>query len=298
MTNLVYKRMRQFVKNIYFLVKGYNWKKIQPIFIISTGRTGTQFFAELFSKGFKRVYAVHEPPPDLLELSLSFISNKISFKGGLGELRRLRMSLCKQVLLGKNSHYVESNTNIAFMIPLLKAFFPNYKMIHVIRDGRDYVRSAFSKVIFPTQNNQPTMLFMSPEDHRDRLQAPDLPSDPYNKCWDDLSRFQRICWYWITVNTIIEQAVEGDSRVLRVKYEDIFSEESGIEGVLKIIDFMGVADQMIFTQQDLKDFFRKKINYTEKYLLPSWDGWTTEQKRFFIEIASEKMKNYGYSIDG
>jgi hypothetical protein len=298
MTNGAYLKLRQCVKDVYYLVKGYTWKKIRPVFILSTGRTGTKFFAGFFSSGFNHVYAVHEPSPDMLELGLSVVRGEISFRRARKELRLSRQNICKQVNKKNYSYYIESNNNISFIVPLLKDYFKNCKIIHVVRDGRNFVRSSYSKVIFPPRDGKPAMLFMTPGDHRRRLQAVDFPDDPYHYRWKEMTRFERICWYWVKVNSIIEYSIKGDKNSIRVKYEDIFSEDSGIETISNIIEFLDLTDKMSFNKDEMKKFFEKKVNYTEKFLLPQWSEWTSQQRDFFIEIAGRKMEEYGYDLDG
>ena len=49
-----------------------DWDDMESVFFVSTGRTGTKFFARFFSTAYDNVLAYHEPTPDLFDLGLQY----------------------------------------------------------------------------------------------------------------------------------------------------------------------------------------------------------------------------------
>ena len=57
-------------------LKKKDWNEINVSFIVSTGRTGTKFLADLFNRAAKTT-SLHEPEPSFFELANEFSKEKI-----------------------------------------------------------------------------------------------------------------------------------------------------------------------------------------------------------------------------
>ena len=66
--------------------------------------------------------------------------------------------------------------------------------MHLVRDGRDVVRSILVRDTFTNK------------DLKTRYLAP-RPNDPYHDKWSSMNRFERICWYWQNENNVISQSL-------------------------------------------------------------------------------------------
>lgn len=150
-----------------------------------------------------------------------------------------------------------------------------------MRDGRDFVRSGMSR---------PYGAFYSKGDTKARLKAKDFPDDEYCNKWNDLSIFEKTCWYWKKRDAIIYRNIKDYSNGLTVRFEDIFRKSDDYKGVKNIIDFLKLDDDVgipIF-----KSMQENRINKTKEYSIPHWKEWDEARKEKFDQIAGEHMKNY------
>ena len=274
----------------------YTWDSVSVAFIISTGRTGTRFLARLFSEACDGVDARHEPAPDLFRLGTGYVRSEFSFKQAVSRLRGSRQHICTQVHRNGLSTYIEANNNLAYLIPVVRTVFPDCRIVHLVRDGRTFVRSSYSKRV-PTAGMDGTRpLVMTDQDPRRRLQATDFPDGPYYDRWPEMSRFERVCWYWAKKDGIIRDALQGDSASITVRFEDIFDAGRGFPGVWQIADFLGLTEKLRAASPTVEQRMAAKENPTEAFLLPPWDDWSPEQKDQFTRIAGPHMEAQGYSV--
>lgn len=260
------------------------------------GRTGTKFLAKLLSRAFDGVDARHEPSPDLFHLGTGYIRSKITLKKAQSQLQAARTHICEQMHRAGCDYYVEANNNLAYLIPVIRKIFPDYRIIHIVRDGRECVRSSYSKTVTQRGRRRSEVLFMSEQDHRRRLQAIDLPDDPYHARWPHMDRFERMCWYWVKKDSVIRDALLNDERAITVRFDTIFDENKGYQGLWDIIEFLNLRERISLTESGFRQLLKTKENRTQKYLIPHWSEWTSRQKEQFREIAGEHMELYGYEF--
>ena len=115
---LLYYRLRK--KNIYY--------------VISTGRTGTNFMENFLNLASEDVFCVHEPQPDYFDISI----NKIRIKKPQSilheEIKKARFNILTNFSKERKSIFIESNPFATFLIPELNQVFPNAKFIFIYRD--------------------------------------------------------------------------------------------------------------------------------------------------------------------
>ncbi len=111
-----------------------------PIFILSTGRTGTQFFEDYINKTSNNAVCKHEPRPSwrFKFLSNIYLNNMISGKTVADIYRYSRKSLFKDI---NCEIYIESSNFIFGCINALNEYYNNIKIIHIIRHPVTYIES-------------------------------------------------------------------------------------------------------------------------------------------------------------
>lgn len=271
-----------FIKTILGFYNDIDWINIKARFIISTGRTGTKFLAKLFNQLSPNIFACHEPTPDFRKLGIDYAIGKISFEKAKKKFKIGRQAILSKLLKDGKYIYIEANCNLFSLIPIIKDIFPDYRIVHIVRDGRDYVRSAMSRSLFRA------------DDKLKRLKASYFPDDPYCKKWDKMTRFEKICWHWVKMDSIIYEATRGDKNCLTLKFEDVFDAQNQYPGMKKLIEFFDLDMDVDFKY--ILSLMKKKVNKTEKYLIPDWKNWDPEKRKQFLEIAGNHMKIYGYDI--
>ena len=259
------------------LLGSQDWSTEDKCFIVSTGRTGTKFFAHFLNQ-FSSTYAVHEPSPALLRLGINYARNKVTKQYATQKIERYRRPMCKQVKRENVDKYIESNNRFFSLLEPLNKVFKQSKIIHIVRDGRDYVRSGMSRNWYTEDDKS-----------HSRLRAIYFPDDPYYDQWDKMSRFEKICWRWQKKDGFILDSITNVSNVITVKFEDIFKDEN-YSGLYKITDYLKLDRSEVETM--VEKMMNKRVNSTKDYEISKWPNWRSERKEKFDEIAGEHMKNY------
>ena len=106
-------------------------------------------------------------------------------------------ALCRaksRLIYGETSHFWKSK------LPSLLGAFPEAHYVHLVRDGRDVVRSFLTRPHYSPRGNRPY--------HTQKL--------PPHK--EGMSRGEKLCWYWRYWNEHIEETVP---QATRVRLEDL-----------------------------------------------------------------------------
>jgi len=264
----------------YELLLPQDWSKIETCFITSTGRTGTKFLAEFFNE-FDDFLSIHEPQPNFRKLSREYAEGKCGLDKAIHEIEIKRSALCRRVKRERSKKYLESNPRLFSLLKPIKKVFEEPKIIHIVRDGRDFVRSGMSR---------PYGAFYSNKDIHPRLKAVDFTDDDFYHQWDDMSLFEKICWYWMKRDEFIYQEIKDYSNGITVRFEDIFKRPDDYIGLKEICDFLKLNDENAIPI--FQNMQKNKINKTKVYAIPHWKDWSEEKKLKFDQIAGKHMQKY------
>lgn len=278
------KSIKTFIRSYRLL---YDWQIQNNIFIVSTGRTATNFFAHFFNENFENVMSVHEPNPDLFSIGMQKFRNPNSIFGTKSLIKVARYGQYKELKNTAKSIYIESNPNLAVLIPEIRELFPSPKFLFVTRDLPSYLLSAYSKS--PDGSNE--MFFYSDNDKRRRLQPSDIGDAKYEKLWKGMSREEKIAWYWTTCNSIIYDNLSTIDH-LRIKYEDIFLGEKKIGELKKVIQFFNLPEDK--SQEFYNNVLSFKRNKNPRQLLESFNNIEESKKNNILAMTSEMRKKLDY----
>ncbi len=259
------------------LIKKQNWENIKTVFIVSTGRTGTKFFAEFFNL-FPHILALHEPKPDFLKVAVKYAQNKIDFNKAVKIIERNRRIFYKDIKRQNCNIYIESNNRFFSLLKPLKKAFPEAKIIYIVRDGRNYVSSGMSRQWY------------KPQDKQTRLRADMFYDDKFYNKWKKMSRLEKIAWRWQKKDSFIYNDFKDIDDAIKIKFEEIFNTQKK-DGIYKINRFIGIDDEI--TKKYLNLFGDKKININKKKY-PKWQKWDKKDKINFDKIAAKNMKKHNY----
>ncbi len=262
------------------LLPPQDWSNIEVCFIISTGRTGTKFLGNFFGK-FENVLSVHEPDPTFRNLSIKFAKGRCSFNSAKEVIEVNRRAMCRKVKRNDCKVYIESNPRMFSLIKPLIEVFSKPKIVHIVRDGRDFVRSGMSRYYGR---------FYSDDDPYPRLKACDFPDDDYYEGWEELSDFEKISWYWKKRDQMIYKDIEGYSNSITVRFEDIFYKTKEYDGLKEICKFLGLDENKSISI--FKSMQENNINASKDYGIPHWTKWDKKRKEMFDRIAGDHMKKY------
>ena len=258
------------------LIQPVDWKNINKYFIISTGRTGTKFLAKFFNEIGKSI-AVHEPNPDFLKLAINYAQKKVNKEKTKEKLDLYRRPLARKIKRSPFNTYIESNNRLFSLIEPLTDVFENFKIIHIVRDGRDYVRSGMSRDWY------------TPNDDELRLKSSMFPDDPYFNVWNKMNRFEKICWRWQKKDNFIYEDLKTVENSIRIKFRDIFNSKDH-NGLFKIADYIGISKTE--TSKMIDEMINKKVNNNKQYEIPRWPEWSKNKRKKFNQIAGKHMNKY------
>jgi len=160
-------------------------------FILAIGRSGTKFLADLLANA-EGAYVVHEPVKEDFQAYQDAFHNNEKARDYIERFRKKEIYLRAR---GKQiDTYGEVNSILRRHYNALNETFPKASFIHLIRDGREVVRSMISRKT------------MTSEDPNTRLIHP-KKGDSWRKQWPEMNRFERLCWYWQVENHYLRNSI-------------------------------------------------------------------------------------------
>lgn len=251
---------------------------VRPVFVLSTGRTGTTFLGTVLDR-IPEVVARHEPQPDCFDLGVMMSEERISPTRARTIVRACRWWVGDLVRENRARVYVEANHYLFSLVPILSEVYPDAHFVRIVRDGRDVVRSFYDRSMYALSCNY------------DYPRADRVPGDRWAEEWGALDRFEKICWYWQFKDRYLVDALKeiSEERIVNLRFEDIFDEERGYPGMEELCNQLGGSDV------DWEDWMDRPIRSTSDYTLSSWDEWDETCRERFDRIAGEHLRACGYS---
>lgn len=257
--------------------------KKRSILLLSTGRTGTKFFAKLLSGWSDEALVFHASPNSP---KLNILSNMV-LQGFLPEFileKAWRHYKENEIFLNDKPLYIDSNNHLYALPWILPNLYPNLSVVHIVRDPRSYIcshinwahqrkKSYFANFILPFW--QPNAFLLG------EMGAAE---------WLSLSQVERFAWIWHFKNNLISKLPERNIPYYRLKFEDYF--EGGSE-----VSKRALFD---FLRLDVKKAHKSTNeveNVSSKGKAPGWQYWTDAQCRGVQRICGELMSKYGYGAE-
>jgi hypothetical protein len=252
---------------------GEDLKEIEqrPVFILSTGRTGTQFLAYHFDRD-SHVRALHEPTPSrgLRFWTVAYLEGAVEPSVMTNTLRRYRTGFFDKIT---EPVYVESNNFLAGFAESLIEEFDEPTLIHVVRDPRTYVRSAIN-------NGAASGL----KGLANRLVAfAHLGFEPDS----EHPTIRRSARYWTLLNKHLQSVGESYPAYHLFRYEDLFAANS--DEFERLVEVVGAGTRVLDARRD-----HGRVNQSTRDVLPTWDDWLPAQQRVVIDTCGDLMAPFGY----
>lgn len=255
-----------------------------PVFFLSTGRCGTQWFANLLKKE-KLMKVFHEPQPNL------GVQGRIVYEIIQRHNYELPLEiecLIKEIYISSREQYlrysyktdrtyVETNNNITFFAPILADLFPEAKFIHLYRHPGEFVRSAIRRK------------FYSPDNIEDMKRITPVNNKPSIQEWQSYSSIQKNSWLWLTTNQFID------------KFKNATNPDRHFTFNFNLLNKDNVAELLRFLEIDIKDNAIKKLinvkhNQQKTGHFPKYQAWNENDKKELIDICGSLAKQYGYEL--
>ena len=267
-------------------------KKTIPVFIVSSGRSGTySFFKNL--KNLENIKVNHEYLfEETLKNSVSYYMKIINEEKLLKFLDNRYSSGIKKT---KSFFWIDSSNALPWIIRPLKKKFRNARFVFLIRNGKKVVSSFYNKYNDVMYNRKDVSMLKKYFDKK----ISTLPSD--KKYWRPIptntklfkyflkkNQFSKICLYWSLINKTIRKNLTSIKKEDKFyfKLEDINKKNKFI----KLLKFIGVKKKEL--EKVLKKFnnpvnVKKPINF----------DLTTEQRRDFNKYCKDEMLKNNYKLE-
>jgi hypothetical protein len=254
-------------------------------FVLGQGRSGTAFLASLLDTD-PRARVHHEPWP--LDRQILGLSRTGRFSTVVDSLLEERFT-AQFSERGAVPVYGEVNSYLRYNADWLRDRL-SATLLHVVRDGRDFVRSAW---IREAQRPAHAQLPIVPDD-----------DDPFASRWGSMSRFERICWIWRHTNEMLAESVP-----VWMRLEDLLSSYETFRS--KLLDPIGLdvsesrwraevgrprnTSRRYVWRKAMRRFVRPEaFRQDTREPLPPWPQWDAQQRDQFWAICGQTMQRFGY----
>ncbi|HLR32400.1 MAG TPA: sulfotransferase [Fodinibius sp.] len=246
------------------------------LFVLSTGRTGTDFVRHLLQQA-KGLRVEHEAVPGLAAASRFLYDHSlVNHKGGQAAFLAARYHMIQDAYMFKKQ-YVETNNRLTFFAPAIRDLMPESRFVHLVRHPGAFVRSGMRRGYYTSEYIV------------DYGKLRPTEQDEVFEEWESYSRIEKISWLWYRTNTLIEEFKKScPERILTVKSEDLFTKPD--EFVSRVLNFVNepVPDQ-INTDLGPKNSQRSGA-------FPRYERWNNEDKKKLQAIAGKLAAEYEYSL--
>jgi len=291
------------------------------ILITSIGRTGTEFFSKFFSDIIPNCTSLHEPDiiknPRLendkrnylkqiqyagiwrliflkifkkwtiVRLSDARFLGRIDFHQTVQKLYDQRNSFISQL---PGSVYVESNLGYYGLLDVTPAVFQNHKAIYLVRDGRDWVRSTYNwGEAYGKNGIRKLFEHVWPT-------ASQINGDPFAEQWDNLSRFEQLCWAWSKLNSYALNTMQTNPNARMFKFEDIFKSKDKYDVLNDLVSFTTSLPGLSTEKIKKTDGWLEQRIHQSSSKLQAWDTWSEDQRNQFNKICGPLMEDLEYKI--
>jgi hypothetical protein len=262
----------------------------QPFFIVSSGRSGTAMLHKALSAvaDMQHEYMVQITQPLAVRRYLDLIDSAKA-------LEILTQTHVAAIGHSSASHWGDSSNKLSWLIPELAQLLPTAKFVHLVRDGRKVAGSYFRKLGEECYDDRSTRIMQAHYDDPSGTPAP----PPEKKYWWPVPRrgdssarafrsylqFERICWHWAEINSVIihSLAVLPREKHVFIRLEELRESPAAVKG---LYDFL----KLPYSTDAFAAFARPhNVNKPEDRLLDEYECAR------FDAIAGGMMAQLGYA---
>lgn len=185
--------------------------------------------------------------------------------------------------------------NYAPFVGQLPEVCPDSRLIVMVRDGRDFVRSVYTaEVPDPTPvgwlDANRTLDKVERYIALGRLRP--KPGDPLARTWDTLPPVAKNAWLWAETNRLILDGLAAwpADRVLVLRFETFFADPLANYGQVR--RFLGIDGPL---PESVPALLTHRINARRQTILPPWREWDTTTTDLFTQHAGAMMRRLEYS---
>jgi hypothetical protein len=256
-------------------------KNVPCIFVLSTGRVGTDTLARLLATE-KTILACHEPYPRFLMESRDAYQNSPLTEDAAGELvASFVVGRARKLMHCYLSHrqFAETSNRLTYFAPLLAEAFPKSKFIHLFRHPSEVIRSGMRRRYYDGAG-------------WDYCRITPRTDDIWHERWSNWSPFEKCCWYWQAVNKFALDFIKElpSERTFSMDSGDLFRNcPSVMRALFKWLRAVPPTEE---TRQSVLKMAHNQQHSGE---FPTLSDWTEDQRNSLREISGPIARQLGYS---
>lgn len=236
-------------------------------FILAIGRSGTTFLSHLLDMAAGAL-VVHEPARSDIDAYRRAFFSPDDAERYIARFRKKEIHL--RTRRRDFTVYGEVNSLLRRHLHALRRHFPAAGFLHLVRDGRDVVRTMMSTAA------------LTPGDMWTSWLRP-AESDPFYAQWPTMDRFAKLCWYWRVENEYLRAGI-GNT----VRFEELVRDYECLEQ--RVLGPFGLDLPLSVWKQQAG----VQRNPTATYRIPHWRDWDAAMTRTFETICGDEMRANGY----
>lgn len=243
--------------------------KNHALFVLSTGRCGTQWLADAIARRLgDNVVVTHEPlDNDYAPRAMLSARDPENLDEDAAEPLLDHVDFIEEVL--QSRPYVECGHPCWSSIPyLMRRFEGRVRVVHLVRHP---VQTAFSWLTHlaycpPPAPHMREKILLSPFDEGVRFAS-------YRDRWSALTPYEKALYYWLEVNTLGCEVAS-----FRVRYEDLFEPQT-LDRIIAFADITSAAAGKMRSPQQIVDRFH--------HVSPNWfDPYLIERHPDVLDLAT------------
>jgi hypothetical protein len=261
------------------------YRSYSPIFILSTGRSGSKFLTSLLNLS-NNIKAFHEPKPSLQYFSDFAFHNQEEKVILTKMIDAARMELILDIFI-KEKIFVESNQCLTFFAPAIRDLFEKSKFVHLVRHPGDFVRSGVRK----GWHRNDTIWESGRVQMKNKLE------------WNVMDQIERLVWVWQVTTDFIEKfkkTIEAD-RIITFRIEDLFNKTRYADHLLNFVGANKIPAEKIQEIQntkinELRIFQNETPNMKKISNFPKYENWDNNIKKKVKRYTEAQAKLFGYRL--
>lgn len=187
--------------------------------------------------------------------------------------------------------------NYAPFVGIIPEMYPDARLVVLVRDGRDFVRSVYT-----TERPDPTPVgwpdagapLTKLEKYISLGRLRPRPDDRLAGKWTDMNPVEKNAWLWAESYRLIMEGLNNWPRknYLVVSSESFFGDI--LQCYISIREFLGMGHSRM--NDRINDLISTKINRRKNscLVLPHWTDWDDDTRNDFDRYAGDMMNRLGY----
>ncbi len=260
------------------------WRTAKCIFVLSTGRAGTQSLTHLLSI-CPEVHSEHEPNPRLIQTSYQYYQQKFSAETKTQqEWKDLVLAARDDLIFQANRDgkiYLETNNRMTYLAPVLAEIFPASQFIHLHRHPFEFVRSGIRRNYYQGHN-------------WDFARIHPAGTHPDAQRWLTMSQMAKVAWNWQAVNQHIMAFFDtlSPDRQMTLAAADLFL--AGDAQIAELYNFINVP---IPQGSRFKTLLAQPSNQQTDGDFPEYSEWSSQECATVMCEVEEVANALGYQLN-